>query len=529
MIHVLIVDDEPIMRNFLKNILDWEACGLHLSGVVSDGLKAMDIIRREKIHIVLTDVKMPHMNGIELMEAALAHDPEIRFIILSGFDDFYYVNQAYKLGVQDYFLKAELSVDDLKSTFLKLASELSKQDADGAGMVRAGDAEYLLYKNRFVLKQNALRDLVFGHDRQAAMRSLDGLGIFIDSSALRVMVIQVHIYTHILSSQWNGDRELFKFAVTNVLQEILDEHNAGQVFANTVDEFILLLTSPADSDAVFAELRAALRTHFGLNLCGGQSRTASGFAAVRELYQQAAKACQNYFYKGKNLLLSPEDIQNGDAAQQPVGLGNKAALLRELLTIINRSNVLLYLGKLTVDSGYRDAEAVRKLFDIYEYELESFCARNDLTAAIQPQFLLYTGELKEYGDLSDLNQWLKKTLLTITNAAEQGSDIVAQVQSYVAGHYMEDISLTELACYFGVNSAHLSRIFHRESGISFIKYLTNFRMEKAVELIGNTSMKIYEIAERVGYANVEHFSRCFKKHTGVSPNQYLKERRNSGS
>jgi len=163
MIRLLIVDDEPITRNFLKKLMDWEKCGIELVGALSDGARALEIIKSQKVHVVVTDIKMPVMNGIELMEQALIVDPDIHFLVLSGYDDFFNVSQAYKLGAKDFFLKASLSVDELKRSIQKIA--LNIQNAEMKHNVTANkhidSARNILNKNSFILRQHLLSNLIF--------------------------------------------------------------------------------------------------------------------------------------------------------------------------------------------------------------------------------------------------------------------------------------------------------------------------------------------------------------------------------
>jgi len=521
MIRLLIVDDEPITRNFLKKLMDWEKCGIELVGALSDGARALEIIKSQKVHVVVTDIKMPVMNGIELMEQALIVDPDIHFLVLSGYDDFFNVSQAYKLGAKDFFLKASLSVDELKRSIQKIA--LNIQNAEMKHNVTANkhidSARNILNKNSFILRQHLLSNLIFkgilpDYD---TMKELD---VIVSGERFRIMSLLIYYKVSDIQEMWDNDVRLIEYAVCNIVQEILDENSAGMVCVSKFAEYVLVLKDDVDPDRIFSQILVAVTRYLGFHISGGISDF-GGISGLRGLHEQALTFRNRYFFIGKDVLISQHNIKSS-TKQQSVEIGSKIGIMRKFLSVIGTCDALSYISRLTVESNCTDIDSIRELFDYYFHELKFFCKSNELYTGLKGRFDVYSDDLSQYGDLNDLNQWLKAVTFDIVNELHKNNNIGDLAKKFIEENYSESFSLSDLAQHFGYNNAYLSRLLYISTGMSFVKYLTQVRMEKAIELISGTDLKIYEISQRVGYENVEHFSRYFKNHTGVSPNQYKK-------
>lgn len=253
-IELLIAEDEPIMRDFLRGLVDWETYGYHLVDIACDGQEAMDIISSRHIDVVMTDIKMPIINGIELMQRTRDIAPHIKFLVLSGFDDFELVSQAFKLGAVDYFLKAELSVEKIQEQFIKLADELQQEQHTAAGQAtgrlikdlrihkeKVRNLEQILYKNRWVTRGTILNDLMWDGGTHSELE-ISSAGLHIKEGCLRVMVIKVYRYNELAENDWEGSVELLNFAFVNVIQEILDGSHGGDVFCKVPGEFVVELS-----------------------------------------------------------------------------------------------------------------------------------------------------------------------------------------------------------------------------------------------------------------------------------------------
>jgi len=529
---ILIVDDEPLMRKIYTNLIDWESHGFTLAGEARDGAEALDIVKNEQIDIVITDLKMPVMDGLTFIGYAKKEKPNIKFVIMSGFDEFHLVNKAYKLGVCDYLLKLELSAETVLATLMKLTGEIEdeklRKQIESDKDKKLEEMERTLSINRLALREKLLKELFWGGNTKDAGEKMREQGILIDEKNISVMVIKLEEYYTVEKELYNGDRELFKFAVVNVIEEVINSFESICQLHNPPHEYVIVFSSntaedcPRKASDIFMILKRSIENCFGIRINGGISQVADGYHSCKELYEQAHSACDYGFIKGKGRLISHREILYTPTTPE-IDFRGKVKLLKEILKSMDNARILNAIPELRIEpscAAFQDIGEVKNLFYIYYYTILEYAKLHDLDAQIAEQLNKYENNIQDFGDLAELNLWINSIMLALADVIKSGR-MMNRAKSFIQNNYEKHILLSDVAEHLQISQRHLTRLFTEETGMNFTAYLLKVRMDAAISLMKDTDLKVYEIADKVGYANVEQFSRMFKKTMGMSPKEYL--------
>ena len=521
---VLVVDDEPIMRDAYTSLIEWEENGFSLVGSVHNGKVALEFMRENPVDIVITDLKMPVMSGLELIKNASAEFPEIRFIVMSGFDEFHLVKEAYNLGVKEYFLKIELDPQAILQTLFKIREEIQTSRLHIDSQAEMSDGTAIDKHTRMVHCEKLLKNLIWGADAKATEKQLNEHEIYLQEHNLFIMVLSIPDYYTAEEKLWKGEREIFKYAILNVLEEICRKYNNLYVFYNLPNEFpIVCNIDDKQTETLrkfFDDVRLAMNMCFGLEIDCGLSSVCHNYTDLKTIYREARDACAYSFVSGHGKLIDYKDIQY---LGEDIDVARRVQEIKKLLTNAESDKIRNGAFKLRVSStdvGFDKVEKIKNLFYSYYIEMVNFVEENGLESDIAANVSAYDS-IKDKADLSEMNDWLVKSLFDIADAIVYRSGIYKAV-NYIKNHYSEQISLNTLAELLEMSEGHLSRMFQKKVGMNFTQYLMKVRMDMAVQLLQNQNLKIYEVAMRVGYPNAEQFSRMFKKVMGKSPKEFQK-------
>ncbi|MBQ4515431.1 MAG: response regulator [Clostridia bacterium] len=533
-IRVLVVEDEPFMREAYLTLLDWQENGFSLVDCVQNGEKAMEVLEKSDIDIIITDLKMPKMSGIELVRACSTAFPKVRFIVVSGYDDFHLVKEAFSLGIKDYFLKYEIDADAILSVLLKLKKEIidskklelqTKMDTEEVSRLR--ELEKIIGTSHYMLHEKLLKELIWSHGNSVTlMERLLKCGIELVENSIYIMVVTIHQYYEYEYEQWQGDRELIKYGFLNIFEEICRQKEHCYAFCNLPNEYVVIFTDEhGHNETYFAdfyeEINNALKQCFNLNCSAGLSDEATSFNKLKELYRNAKLACEyNYIYGEEKLVLFESVRKVGVQIQTSENL----LRLKTVLSSFNTGDIQGALKDLRVNPdsvGCEQISEIKNLFHMYYNEIENFAEKEKLKAQIAEELKAYF-PAKNADSLPKMNKWLFNILNSIASIFNN-EYVIVKAKNYIKSHYKENITLTSVANMLQISEGHLSRIFKKKQHETFSQYLLKTRMEAAVDLLKNSNLKIYQIAYEVGYSNPEQFSRMFKQVIGKSPKSFLKQ------
>lgn len=518
--YVLVVDDEPMMRELYLTIFDWAKNGFELVGVAHDGAKALEIMRSTKVDVVITDIKMPVMDGLELIRTAKDEFKNTKFVVMSGYNDYSLVREAFKLGAEDYYLKSEMDPEHVMGILCKIKAE-SQHTADVA---KDSTQKPAVGTGRYstILTEKIIKELIWGSRPQAIAEQLHKNGIFLDTESLTIMVLGLVDYYTVENSEWGNERETFKYAVNNVLCEICGKYGNVYSVCNLPNEYLILLSSDEriDMQGLFEEIKSAMQQCFHIVCNCGYCRRTPSHKNLEALYRRAKLACDYCFVSGNGKMVDYSVIEYKGREQDYL---SRIKELRSALSHDKKDNLTYVIPKLRVSSDmvtYKQISDVKNFFEMCYLELVRLADDNALSEKVKDNVNKFS-KLKDSADLSGYNKWLSESITILTEALSNTGKI-HKAKQYIREHYNETLTLHTVAEHIGISEGHLSRLFQQTEGYGFSQFLIMTRMSEAKKLLATTNLKIYEVAQMVGYPNVGQFNRMFKKTEGISPKAFIK-------
>lgn len=516
MYQVLIVDDEALIRDGLKCIMNWEEYGFCVGGEAANGEDALRFILSRQPELVLLDIRMPKMLGLEVVKAAREQDYKGKFIILSGYSDFRYAQEAIRYGV-DFYLTKPIDEDALSEAVEKIKISLDNE-------TRSQDNfEHLRKKARNVI----LHELVTGISPEEGISAADAADLELDADVYQVVIYEN--FSRKLGSLSYSFADLLK--VTN-----RDEHTFHHFEEEQKDVILLKGSYALNRFQDFLEhYNSSIPPQKGSpmdTLFLAYGRPVNNLDEVHLSYEDARRLISRRFFcvQGQHTLGYEElpDISQATKQLQPEKLSEYTDYIVGYLQTFNRKNVAetLYALENYLYNVQSDISEV-KLFltDLYLRIKEKInLVYNTLTIPFPTNSTVIDFIEKKYY-MYEIIQFLSEQFEMVMNATgnPSRSNVLDDILYYIDHNYQNNIKLETIAPLFGYNSAYLGKIFNKTVGESFNSYVDHMRIEHSKELLLQNNYKVYEIAERVGYRNVDYFHKKFRKYVGESPAEFRKK------
>ena len=507
---VLVVDDEPFIREMVRSFLACAGADFPLAGESINGSAALEFMSRNPVDIVIADIRMPVMDGIALIREAGIRGYPARFIVLSAYSDFPLVKEAFKLGAGDYLLKSEMTREELLASLRRMSADRGRRARALARMLEGGgDAPVVASPGvaaTGVASGEVFRSLEAGKEEYRVMfvRHFGAPGKGEAGSR---------------SGSGGGTNPLPGW-IQRSFEELGGEET---IFTEWGDTGAVILPTGCREEELFASIseRAAEK---GFQLAGGISPPSRDPSELRQLFLLAGRLCSLYFYHGRGRLLSNLPAVSGKGPAAP-DLSARPEELRRLVALCNADRLSERIHHFTVRISWPSIDgiaAIRSLFGSYHDILASALAEDpdEISSRLKELLGDFDSRIRESGTLDDYNEWISAALEAYCRALGSRSRLVRKVLEIVGSEYAKDLYLSQIARRLEVSESWLSRMFSREMNCCFTVHLTKVRMENALRLLRTTELRIYEIAEKTGYPNVEHFSRTFKKILGRSPKEF---------
>ncbi len=529
MLKVFLAEDEFVIREGIKRNVDWNAHGYEFCGEAGDGELAFSMIQKLKPDILVTDIKMPFMDGLTLSRMVKAQFPWIEIILLTGYEDFEYAKEAIRIGVASYLSKP-ISGDNLIAEIDHVAERIIEKNREKEASLRY---EKEMRERTELDKQDFFRDLITGtKDLPYIIDKAKKLSI--DVLAMRYNIVLVRFWST------RHDAGTYSKSVLSVEERIdaLAQEKGAIVFDLNLEGKALLFR--ADSEEELAEnisecisrMKAVFSEYENIRYYGGVGQSTERLTDIPSSFNWAGRAFAHLYLSSESDFLYGSEEKLGATNENvilsevdPKHIDRK--LIREFLRRGDDSETEFFLeeffngmGKNALKSTMlRHYIAMDMYFCVADFaESELKISRNDIESLIPTASFLSD----EKATCDYLLRIVNKAIeLRKEGSAGKYRDVVNEAIAYIEEHYAEDeLSLNQLAAYVNFSPNHLSAVFRQETGQTFIKYLTDFRMEKAKELLLSTSKKSNEIGLMVGYKDPHYFSYLFKKTQAVTTTQY---------
>lgn len=499
---MLLVDDEAMVTQGLTRFVNWQEAGYTVAGTATSVAKALDFLEKEPVDLVITDIQMPGQNGIDLIRILKEKYPQIKSIILSGYTEFSYAQQAIRLGALDYLTKP-INFSSMRTLLEEVSKKLDEENQ------RSGEDSRMQELLTHTLILNIANGVEYDEKRAAVC-----LNTKCPITAVR------------LSQRDKGNLP------ENMHKELKERFAPCHVTSPSEAELLLILEGERDSAEVFRQLTGLSEevSLCGVSLCVGVSEQCQGYSQLRNAVMQAGKAMRYQKARSGPGVMLYEQVhqmfmnhtENDDEVIHH--------LVELLITPEMRGQLLgefaNAISAIANHPGYSIASVQRFCTELL-VEMDGPIQDMDLPDysrhALLSEALMDVLGAKNAQDIQVyMMDYLKRILdkLQLVDESQQAGELIDRVKDYISAHYAENLTLAVLSEIFYVCPAYLSRLFKKKTGINFVDHLTALRMEKAKELLANPALKVYNIAEMVGYENPRYFSRLFKEDTGCSPQEY---------
>lgn len=525
---VLLVDDEEEVIQIIMKKAKWEELGFSVIGYANNGIKALEMVEEFQPDVVMTDIRMPYMDGMELAHRIKEEYPATKLLIFTGFDEFEYAKEAVHLEVEEYILKPG-NAAELTRVFQRLKAKLDQEISEKRNVATL--QKYYL-DSLPLLQNNFYSTLIEGRipeeeiDRYLSDYQLNFTGPFFCCLVIHTSTTQV---------QADMNPLLLATSVQKQVEEKLEERWRAKYFSylgNTVliaelenENEVSELTDECDRFCRYTKRMIGAVVTIGIGqVCGNITELEQSYKDAREAvsYRVIYGVCRAINIKE----IAPKEMNKSDSANEMERTG-----LFKKIRMGSEDEIIEAAGK-CIEQLSLFAKSPQQ-YHIVMMELVSalyrFSVNNDIVTEG------FSGDIRKlYSNVLDLEpealkRWLIEVSLSFSKSLNNArststQSFVHQAKEYVSGHYAEDaLSLDSVCEILGVSNSYFSTIFKKETGSSFIGYLTDYRMDRAARLLIETNEKSYMIARKVGYTDPNYFSYVFKRKFGTAPSKYRTE------
>lgn len=534
-IKVFLVEDEMVIRRGIKNSIDWEKEGYIFCGEASDGELAYPMIIKEKPDILITDIRMPFMDGLELCKLVKKELPNIKILILSGYDEFDYAKEAIRLGVTEYLLKPISSGKLLEA--LNGVSESIRREKEDKDQVRKYMEE--MRENTEHEKQKFFEQMIAGNLSMAdALETGKKYEMNLSAGMYNLLLFRFTLgEENRKSGELLGEAEYAIEKLTERLEYVFE-------FQRGVEGWAFLLM--ADNEEQMSErvkelskdLEEIMKNYSTIAYFGGIGQPVARLRELEESFREAERALAARFTMELNRIISVEDIrmaQNVDTLDdiEITSFGEIEKTRTMLEKFLNNGAedeidefVDVYINELPEENLKSVLMRQYIIMDAY-IVMMSFCEKIEgIEGEMQAQSEELKNSMKTIQTLEEIKNYIRMLLKKIigvrdTISGRRYSDIIEIAKDQIRKTYMSDeISLNTIAAEVGMSPSYFSSIFSKEMGKTFVEYLTEIRMDRAKELLMCSSMKTSEIGYEVGYKDPHYFSYIFKKTQNCTPKEF---------
>ena len=533
MIKVLIADDELRICELIFRLIDWESLGMSVIAVAHDGRETIKIIKNEMPDIVITDIRMPGYNGVDVIRIGKEYNSDIQFIIISGYSQFDYAQNAIHYGVSDYLLKP-VKAEELTKALLRIKSRIDKNNQMYSQVKKAWTLEQ---QNRRLYREQLIMEIAHGKGFDVLTKDMNTLNEqykyeFIPGFFTIVIVkadgLNFEEKTE-SSFLYEKIQQSLSFAFAPVMQEM-----QGTMFDNGT--YIFLFNYENEYAEIESQIHRLLNQMLlqkdvfkKLHLTIGLGKRVNCLAEVGKSYETAYLAIKDRILVGTDRIIEgKEKIVVQDYKDYFLHTVRELENVVENLDYKRISDIIQEWGTaLSKDkeiNGYQIEQSAKALVNSYLLSMQKNNYTLDEDDNLLKDFMKSIENCISLGEIQELlSGTLEQSLSEYRHKrALSGSKPIRDAKEYIRNNLAGNLTIQEVSEYVGYSSAHFSVRFKQECGITFSDYVMESRIEKSKELLKNTRETIESIAAAVGYSDVKSFTKNFKKYTEVKPSQYRK-------
>lgn len=538
MCRVLIADDEPKVLLLIQSLIQWDELGLRLIGTAHDGVSALTLIKAQQPDILITDIRMPGHDGIELIARAKQLNPKIDCIIISGYRHFDYAQKAIRFGVEDYLLKP-LKAAEINRTLRKMVEKYqARARAEQREVEYSAQAEneVKMRHERFML---SVLDGLYRAETPAAA-SLEALnasfGLSLRAGVFQAILVKADV--HFASFNANV-RKLLAEKCLSVTQAALAPHCHACVLYVGKQGVYALLNFAAEQGkalrkallAVIDELQSQAELFENIKVTIGQGRAATDLSEMQSSFREAESAVANRLLFGAGKIIDKAAEFDVTACVSRVMTNEARKHILQGVEVLDAAKIDAIIKTLAQAiirqegvNGLAIAALCEECVHIVRFGLKS---QNGVDAWIDAE---EASTLEKFGLCASWQEMFERLAAhasgLLAHIAErkknENGKPVREAQKYIHAHYALPINLESISQTAGFNPTYFSLLFKKETGMNFLEYLTEVRIKEAKRLLADPRKTIADVASEVGYSDSKHFSKLFTRSTGLQPSKYRK-------
>ncbi|MGC6587843.1 response regulator [Paenibacillus sp. Dod16] len=524
-ISLCIIDDIKSVVDGLT-AMNWEEQGIRVAGVSSNGEEGLKLINGLRPDLVITDIRMPIMDGLSMLRLLLEENPNCKVILISGYADFEYAQQAVQLGAFDFVVKP-FTEEDMMSAVLRAKAEVMEERSK---RISLREMENKLRESMPALRQEYFTLLVSHRTSwEEASERWEFLNIELDPHGFVVMLIEIDRFREQVAEQSVKEMELIRFSLLNIMQETLAHYAHSVLFRARHDQYLAVLNVSGPSSPIEIAEQCCRNierfTKFTVSIgVGGRVEEISG---LPDSYRQAHRALSHHLFTEGNAAIMHDDIHQS-GRQEPLALEYKDELLLALRSgnAVRTDGILSEISEALQKRISRQnpdyllslydelaASAIRTLYEMVPY------------SEIQPMIQKFRTVQGTAGlPLASLQRHLHALCtegaeLVRRNSLSEGQKVIYNAIGYIKGRLSEDITVGECAAYVHLSASYFSSLFKQVTGMTVTQFITSERIQKA-RLLLVEGAQVQEVAAAVGYEERRYFSEMFKKITGQTPSDF---------
>lgn len=520
----MIIDDELLVRIGVKSSIDWAKYGMEIVGEASNGQEALEKIRKTKPDVLILDIKMPVMDGLELLQKIKQERILCKSVILSSFDDLEHVKEAMKLGAVDYLHKPCMNPEGL----LKILSQIKADLEAEKKPIQSGyaaDSESREDQVTAFLKKAV--DGLLPSD-EAFYEGLEQYNIRLGRSNYSSIAFSIINYQRVMKRYTDTNRGLLNSSILDILGQVFanDKEIVFLQYAKNLYLALISMEKVASRKEIFEHqnrivhlISDSLKKFLDIDLCVGISDTHSAPKGIKNTFNEAFKALQYHFYNPSEKIAYHGTLPKGISSKELMAqVGQLVIKLKECIadhSVYQYKNIMDELFGLLRSMPVLSSDEVKKLFSGILFLL------NELDTCFDEMNYISAAEtLDELQSLFEEILNRKACHCLEEDQYKNCSFLVKRILNYVNENYQKELSLSLLSEELNISPNYISRVFREEVGKTLFNYINEVRVEKAKKLMHQQELKIYEIGEKVGFNSSVHFNIVFNKLTGCSPKQY---------
>lgn len=524
MFKVLLVDDEKLVLDSLENYIDWKDMDINIVGTAKNGREALEKVRDLRPNIVLTDIKMPIMDGIEFSKRAMEFDGDLKIVFLSGHDEFQYAKSAINIGVYGYILKP-IEEDELRQVLgkVKLKCKLDEYSSMTTENVKQSYFRQLIAEKSVCEADKLITEIV----------SFNGKENHLLKSNVYLAVVCIDNFCIVTKDMDNYKIEKLSNSIAIDINNWLGACPEPFYLINLEKGQYCIIVSEnhslcTDFENEWKVMRDNIENSNAISLSIGICDKSGSLNNVYQLYTLAVKAAKDKFYYGKSQIIMSSNIKNA-LYINILSLKDIEAELIDTIYKENKESVYMAVNKLfqllcdeKVERDIINISIYSLLNSIYEYFMKY---DKDLYTILSEKSSILEN-ISSYDNMASIKEYFMDMLDSILNYFQDGREsthVINKIIKILKRDYNKVITADDLAKEIYLTANYIRTIFKKYTGKTILEYHTKLRMEKAAELLRDRSQKVYNISNMVGYENTSYFCMVFSKYSGMTPNEYRKK------